>query len=138
MNPGTVILDKEFEFSDGTKKPKYLVILNDGANGQYIAIKTTSQPEFKSRNPGCQSNKFFSCFYLPKGSCCMPGNTWLMLNDLHHLEAMEMIRGKFSHRIEHIGELPPVILKDLLDCTIDSEDITAAQQQILIDVRNSL
>lgn len=77
MNPGTIIFDNDFIFSDGSKGKKILVILNDGSEGFYIVVKTTSKSAFKGINYGCQATDRYPDFFLPEGSCCLNDNTWI-------------------------------------------------------------
>ncbi len=138
MTPGTIISDTQFRFSDGTIGQKLMIILNDGTTGKYIVIKTTSQPKRKGRKTGCQSDDYYPNFYLPDGSCCLRGESWLMLNEFFEFDTSHMLRGKFSGRMKHIGILPTDIVKELLDCAINCQDISLAQEQTLIDMRNNL
>ena len=43
MIPGTVLFNEKFRFSDGEIGKKLLIILNEGKNDTYIAVKTTSK-----------------------------------------------------------------------------------------------
>jgi hypothetical protein len=56
MIPGTILFDQNFKFSDGTTGEKLFVVLNDGACGEYICVKTTSNSTYKGTKFGCQSN----------------------------------------------------------------------------------
>ncbi len=142
MTPGTVIFDREFPYHDEDKDDdhgrKLLIILNDGSSGQYIVIKTTSQPRHKLRKFGCQSADYYSNFYLPQGSCFLRKHTWLLLGKFYEFDLNYFLRGRVSGRMDVLGTLPSDILKPLLDCAIDCDDIETAYEQILIDTRNGL
>ena len=56
MIPGTILCDDEFTFSDGSTGKKLLIVLNDGSDGVYIVVKTTSKSDFKGNDYGCQSS----------------------------------------------------------------------------------
>ncbi|HEV7681081.1 MAG TPA: hypothetical protein VGO68_03080 [Pyrinomonadaceae bacterium] len=66
MNPGTILTDTQFLYSDGTTGNKILIVLNDGEVGHYIVIKITSKDKYKSLIYGCQSDDRYPNFYLPK------------------------------------------------------------------------
>jgi hypothetical protein len=68
MNPGTLVFDDEFEFSDGSIGEKILVVLNDGSAGFYVTVKTTSKSSHKGITYGCQSSDRYPNFFLPVGS----------------------------------------------------------------------
>ncbi|HST54069.1 MAG TPA: hypothetical protein VLJ61_18830 [Pyrinomonadaceae bacterium] len=138
MNPGTILHDPQFTFADGELGNKLLVVLNDGKDGIYIVIKTTSQPKQKGRNDGCQLKDRPPNFYVPDGSCCLRGESWFLLVEFYDLKAAELQQKVFVGSIRRIGELPKDLLIELLACAIDSFDIRENQREDLQRVLNSL
>jgi hypothetical protein len=102
MTPGTIVLDREFEFGDegddGDTAKKLLVILIDGRSGSYIVLKTTSRPRFKNRKHGCQSTDYYANYYLPDGSCCLEGESWVLLGKFYEFDLNHFLQGKLSGR----------------------------------------
>jgi|SRR5215831_6790646 len=131
MTPGTILLDDTFRFSDGTTGKKLLVVLNDGENGVYIVVKTTSNSNFKSNNYGCQPDDRYPNFFCPRGSCCLSKDTWIQLDQFFEFKTHELVSRHFSGNIKRIGLLPDEILDQLLDCAITCEDITQEQGKVL-------
>jgi hypothetical protein len=131
MNPGTILHDPQFTFRDGTVGKKYLVVLNDGKNGIYIVIKTTSQPKHKGRNEGCQSGDRYPNFFVPDGQCCLRGDSWFLLGEFFELKVADVLQKKFTGQIEHVGELEKDLLIELLACAVDSSDISESQREEL-------
>jgi hypothetical protein len=138
MIPGTLCCDNEFVFSDGTKGKKILVILNDGEANPYIVIKTTSKSNHKGITYGCQSTDRYPNFYLPNGSCCLRGQTWVMLDQFFEFKSHEMLTKHFLGQMNRIGLLPDAQIKELLLCAIQCDDISVGQGQVLQNTLDSL
>ncbi len=109
MTPGTVLLDTQFEFANGQTGQKYLVILNDGSCGLYIAVKTTSQDRHYTYTPGCQMG-YLACFHMPAGWCCFVRDTWIQLEDFFPIAPADVLQRQlprptsfFSNRIWSTG-----------------------------------
>jgi hypothetical protein len=138
MTPGTILFDKQFQFHDGEIGKKLLVILSDGKIGFYITIKTTSQPQHKGRNEGCQSNDRYPNFFVPDGTTCLRGDSWFILNEFYELNASELDNKVSDGKITYIGNLPTDVLIELFACAIDCLDISTKQADILRDIMPSL
>jgi hypothetical protein len=133
MEPGTLIVDNEFVYRDGSKGKKILIVLNDGTVGHYIIIKTTSKDTYKGISFGCQFKDRYPNFFLPKGCCCLKKNTWVMIDQFFEMTSHELLDKHFSGKMNRIGVLPLSILKNLLDCASDCLDISFAQARVLKD-----
>lgn len=138
MTPGTILCDNEFKFSDGTVGKKLLIVLNDGEIGNYIILKTTSNSNYKGIGYGCQSDDRYPNFFLPKGSCCLNKQSWLLLDQFFEFNAGELIGRHFAGKINRIGVLPTEITKQLLECAINCQDISIKQAEILTEMLASL
>lgn len=138
MVPGTILFDREFEFSDGTKGRKLLVVLTNGEDGYYVVVKTTSQPDYKGITYGCQNSDRYPNFFLPAGSCCLDGQSWILLDQFFDFSAAEVMTWHFSGRINRIGVLPTDIAIQLLHCATEAEDISERQQTAVVDMLNIL
>lgn len=138
MTPGSVLLDRQFKLSDGSTAPKYIVVLNDGKAGFYVTVRSTSKDKGKGRVAGCQSRDRFRNYFLPKGSCCFAKESWLMLNEFHEFDKNQLIAAKMSGRLEYINCLPDSLIKSLLVCAKESNDIMARHEQALDDVLTEL
>jgi hypothetical protein len=131
MNPGTILCDNEFIFSDGSKGKKLLIVLNDGETGRYIIVKTTSKPVYKGITYGCQSEDRYPNFFLPEGSCCLHGQTWVMLDQFFEFSSTDLLSKSFAGQINRIGLLREEILIQLLKCAVGCQDITRKQSEAL-------
>ena len=133
MTPGTILCDDEFIFSDGRTGKKLLIVLNDGESGSYIVIKTTSKSTFKGNDYGCQSTDRYPNFFCPRGSCCLKYDTWIQLDQFFEFKAHELMAKHFTGKIKRVGVLPDQLLRELLDCAVDCQDITSKQAKVLKD-----
>lgn len=138
MKPGTLLCDDQFKFSDGSERKKILVVLNDGAVGYYIIIKTTSNQKFKGVKFGCQSRDRYPNFFLPQASSCLHKDSWLMLNEFFSFELGEFCEKILSKKIVQIGVLRDDIFPLLLDCAIHCDDITLVHRRALEDLVKSI
>lgn len=143
MSPGTILFDRHFVFHDGEVGEKLLVVLTDGRSGQYIVAKTTSNGSRYGLEFGCQLNQRFPCYFLPRGSCCLDGNSWLCLDEFYEFEKAALIQRVMERKVDRIGILPESIAIEVMGCAMGSDDISVAQGDMVRVVweemkRNSL
>jgi hypothetical protein len=129
MVPGTILFDPKFRFHDGKTGEKLFVVLNDGRNGSFITVKTTSNDSRYTFVYGCQILGRYPHFYLPKGSCCLDGHTWLCLDEFYEFDADQLFQRVTDTRINRIGVLPVDILREILSCVTSCEDISEVQAE---------
>jgi hypothetical protein len=134
MVPGTILFDRRFRFHDGAIGEKLFVVLNDGRSGTYITVKTTSQDARYGVSYGCQVTARFPHFFLPRGSCCLNGHTWLCLDEFYELDAERLIRQVTNMRINRIGVLPEEVTREIQGCAISCDDISRAQADRLLEL----
>lgn len=91
MNPGTIFFKKDFEFIDGDSSDKLFVLLTPARNGEFLVVKTTSQPKpWRDYDQGCQAEKGY--FYFPSGTSWFDVNTWVVLDDPLILDARVVLQ----------------------------------------------
>lgn len=138
MTPGTLCVDNNFQYRDGKTGKKILVVLNDGSIGYYLTVKTTSKDTYKGINYGCQTSDRYPNFFLPRGSCCLHLDTWVMLDDFFEFRSHDVLARHFSGQMNRIGILPEEITKELLNCSINCYDITIAQTAALKEILKAM
>jgi hypothetical protein len=138
MTPGSILHDTQFRFSDGTLGNKLLIVLNDGQDGSYIFIKTTSKQKRKNKTPGCQRRDRPPNFFLPKGSCWFDLDTWAELSEFFEADLNSLLKKQLAKTLLHRDILPDGIVKDLLACAVSCDDITKLQEQRLTAILQSL
>lgn len=127
MVPGTILFDPIFRFHDGNTGKKLFVVLNDGRNGSFITVKTTSNDSRYTFVYGCQILGRYPHFYLPKSSCCLDDHTWLCLDEFYEFDADQLFQRVTDTRINRIGVLLVDILREILSCVTSCEDISEVQ-----------
>lgn len=132
MTPGTILFHKDFKFSDGATKDKYLVVLGGVNSGVILAAKTTSKGHRYRIDFGCQSGSYFPAFYLSRGSCCLPLCTWVCLDEFYELKSEILMQEMVSGHVYKHGELAASLTRDLQFCAKGSDDISA-HQEVMID-----
>ena len=132
MTPGTILHHQKFTFSDGTEGNKLLVLLTDLVEGYfYVVAKTTSKDHRKGKNPGCQHKDIYPNYFIPKGTSTFLTDTWIGLNEFYEFKSTELIQRHFSGDIKPLGNLAIPLTKNLLNCTLKSEDITLRQESAI-------
>ena len=138
MKPETILYDNAFEYDDGTTGKKFLIVLNDGKWGFYIVVKTSSKRKDRNTQFGCQLEDRYPNFFLPENSCWFDKNTWVELERYYEFQANELLSKRFSERLKQCGVLDKSITCLLLECAIESEDISIQNANILKSVFNSI
>ena len=138
MTPGSILHDKNFQFKDGEIGNKLLIVLNDGANYPYIIVKTTSKQKTKGKDEGCQLNDNPPNFFLPKGSCSFELDTWAELIEFYEFDVNQVFTKKLNKTLELKNSLPKTILKDLLNCAKNCDDITNKQAEVIGEILKNL
>lgn len=130
MTPGTLFFDRYFRFYDGEEGQKILVALGT-AHSVTIVVKTTSQGRRFRNDFGCQADHRFPNFHLVKGCCCLSKPTWVCLDEYYEFKDSELLQRHFSGDINRIGLLTDEIAIALMECALQSEDISPRQTRII-------
>jgi hypothetical protein len=138
MTCGTVLSDKNFQFSNGKSSPKLLIVLCEfGTN--YLILVTTSQPHSKGKKSGCQNKDKPPNYFLPKGSCWFDDDTWVQLDEVVELDStIQGYKKKDGTVVEYKDVLPTALMKHILDCALESEFIEEFYLDFLRKVRDKL
>ena len=130
MIPGTLFFDREFVFHDQDEAEKIFVVLGR-RDGVTVVAKTTSQGRLYKNEYGCQGGHRFPNFHLPLGSCCLPKPTWICFHEFYDFRDTELLQKHFSGTVNRIGTLADGITLELLECALQSEDISGRQTEIV-------
>lgn len=131
MKPGTIIFHKDFKFSDGATKDKYLVVLGRRDDGVVLVAKTTSKGHRYRLDFGCQSGNRYPAFYLSQGSCCFPVCTWICLDEFYELKKALLMQSMVAGSVFRFGEIESTLARDLQFCAKGSDDISTHQEAII-------
>lgn len=130
MTPGTLFFDRHFRFYDGEEGQKILVALGT-AHGVTMVVKTTSQGRRFRNDFGCQADHRFPNFHLVKGCCCLSKPTWVCLDEYYEFKDSDLLQKHFSGDINCIGLLTDPITVAVMECALQSEDISPRQTRIV-------
>lgn len=130
MTPGTLFFDRHFRFYDGEEGQKILIALGT-AHGVTMVVKTTSQGRRFRNDFGCQADHRFPNFHLVKGCCCLSKPTWVCLDEYYEFKDSELLQKHFSGDINRIGLLTDPITVAVMECALQSEDISPRQTRIV-------
>ncbi|MGH9906190.1 MAG: hypothetical protein ACRD8U_11500 [Pyrinomonadaceae bacterium] len=130
MTPGTLFFHKNFRFHDGAEGEKILVALGT-AQAVTLVVKTTAQGRRYRNDYGCQAKHRFPNFHLPLSCCCLSKPTWICLNEYYEFKDSELLQCHFSGDVNRMGELPDDIAISVMQCAIESEDISRRQADIV-------
>lgn len=131
MTPGTIIFHKDFKFTDGQSKDKYLVILGNLNSGIILVAKTTSKGHRYRLDYGCQSGSRYPAFYFPQRSCCFPICTWICLDEFYELNERSLILSLTRGDVYKFGLLENSTTRDLQFCAKNSDDISPHQEALI-------
>lgn len=130
MTPGTIFIDQNFVFHDGEVGNKILVSLG-AKSGVIVIAKATSQGHRYNSVFGCQVYDRYPNFHLVQHCCVLSKPTWICLHEFYEFSAAALVKKHFAGETKLIGNLPDHITVDLIACALSSQDITAAQEEIL-------
>lgn len=123
MNCGTILYDKEFQFSDGSTINKLAIVLAEYGKNLLVA-KTTSKRYTRNDRQGCQSGDNPPNYFLPKGFAWFKSDTWIELD-----EAIELDEHILHYKIQdeviivHKDVLSKTLIQDILKCALLSNRI---------------
>ncbi|HKS10248.1 MAG TPA: hypothetical protein VJS13_11920 [Pyrinomonadaceae bacterium] len=124
MNCGTIFRDQHFQFSDGPEGNKLAVVLCEYGT-DYLVVKTTSRVHRKGSTAGCQITDTPPNFFLPQRSAWFETDTWIELDECFEYRSYiqkEKVKDGTSHQL-HGAQLPLELMKQIIDCALQSEDI---------------
>lgn len=114
---GDVLHYKDYEFEGGTKKDKYLIILNSACleNPCLFVITTSQSARYRNAKPGCNPQERF--FLIPASwKTIFPVDTYIDLPQIREKNTMDLLKGSLAKHISIIGSLPEKVKTRLLQC----------------------
>jgi hypothetical protein len=116
LQKGEIFYHADFQFDNGGSAPKLLVLLNVPRNNSepYLFCKTTSNPEKKIFQIGCQPDKHM--FYIPKDTDFFNKNTWLELYYIAPFDAASVLKDSFSKLLTSKGKLKDLTIRQIVNC----------------------
>lgn len=138
MNCGTVLRDQNYQFPNGNIGDKLVIVLCE-LGTDYLVFLTTSQAHGRSMVRGCHSADRFPSYFLPQNSCWFHENTWVVLDDVGEINAAIYDQKRKDNTIqEHSDVLLPSLMRDILDCALESDFIDGFYKEFLKNARDKL
>lgn len=130
MKCGTILHDREFQFSNGLTGNKLVIILCDFGTNYLVAV-TTSQQHRKNKVRGCQIKDRPPNYFLPQNSTWFDVDTWVKLDEVVEVDS-DILSSKMAGRVAvSRSSLSNELMKDILDCALQSDDIEEFYLDIL-------
>jgi len=131
MKSSEIIFCKNFEFSDGTKKDKYFIVLNDPQPNQNFLVALTTSQEFfaggtkkRPSTPGCHAPE--ECFFIAQKTEWFPDPTWVCFN-FYEFDQQETLRREQKGIFNKKSCLGALKFTQLINCLKWSKDISKEQ-----------
>jgi len=138
MNCGTVLYDKNFQFANGRMIDKLLIVLCEFGI-DHLVLTTTGQQHSKGDTPGCQSGDKFPSYFLSHGTCWFDKDTWVELHVIHDPPSATTDQKKRDGTIiEHKDVLPIPLMKNIIDCALQSRFIDEFYLEFLRGFRRKM
>lgn len=129
---GEIFHDPQFTFRDGPSGNKLFVLLACADHGVLLVARTTSNPASKSRGYGCHNNDRFPNFFIPREAGLFREDTWVNLDYLTEFTTTPFCRRLADGPLHKLSfRLPVGVLRDLLQCAIEADGTTPAQEAML-------
>ena len=131
FHPGTVLHHRDFQFEDGTKRDKYLIILGANPGCDCLCVLTTTQQWKLESQRGCH-HKPRTYFFIPgDGKNFFLKNTWVVLSDPVIMSNTAIIQKGMENTITVEANLKENITGEIRNCLKGSKDISQKEMQLL-------
>jgi len=126
---GCVFHWEEYEFEDGEKANKYLVLVGTKAGSNYLAVVATSKPHKKSYTPGCHANDGY--YHIPGGKEGFPKDTWLLIAEPKEIVPADFLARALKKQIELKFHLRHDIANAICNCMRQCNDVSDDHKALL-------
>lgn len=127
---GCIFHWSDYQFADGERADKYLVILGCKEQCNYLAVVATSQPKKRKFEPGC--NAAMGYYHIPGGGKdWFPKDTWLLLSDPREIHPGEFLKFAMTKAIQHKGQLRDDIANAIRNCLKRCDDVSEYHLSLL-------
>ena len=131
LKVGAIFYHRDFEFEDGTKRNKYLVVLGAKPDHDYLCVLTTTQQRKNKAERGCH-HKPRTYFFIPgDGKNFFPKNTWIVLSNPFIMNRSEVIKKGMQNIVQIKANLKDNIAGEIRNCLKSSRDISKKQRELL-------
>jgi hypothetical protein len=127
---GNVLHWKKFEFEDGKKKDKYLVVIGAKKGCDYLFAVATSQRHRRAFKPGC--HKKLSYYHIPGvGRDYFKKDTWLIFVKCVQQRQADTLKLISEGALSVEGSLRHDVVKAIQECLRQCDDVPAIHIALL-------
>lgn len=131
MIAGDVIFFCDFQFRDGKKADKLLIILNTPIDSEpYIVCLTTSQPHQRKKQLGCHSAENY--YFVDSKQDNFDKDTWIVFEKVYTLDVARLLNSCLKDGSYRLFELEKTLWGAIKKCISQSKDV----EQDYIDQMN--
>ncbi len=115
MNPGCVLFHRGFEFENGEKADKLLVVLNHQKAGRFLVLLTTSRPrKTRPRDEGCQAERGY--YFVSANRHWFNSDTWILLYRPYEIEAHRLRDSEERGDVRIMATLETDFARAIINC----------------------
>jgi hypothetical protein len=127
---GCILHWKGFQFSDGTSKNKYFVVVGAQPGKNYLTVITTSVSKNKSFEAGGHPEDGY--YHIPGGGRdWFPKDTWLLFEEPQELSASLLVKEGIAGNITIEGHLRHDIANAICNCMRKCSDVSEYHKSLL-------
>src|ERR1700722_2842710 len=123
MQPGEVLLYKDFKFPDGQVKDKLMVVLAPPTDGKVLVVLTTSQQHQRDLKDGCHPSSLETCFTFNANLGGFKTTTWIILTPRLMTEK-GLVSRLTDGRVLAKHRLKDVDYRSIVNCFKKSEEVS--------------
>lgn len=123
MKEGSVLLHRNFQFSDGGVADKLLVVLSSVKDGQLLAVKTTSQQKRRPLKDGCHPDARESVFVFNANPGGFRKTTWIILDPLV-IDVGPLTKRLGDGTVKQLFALNPIDTKAIINCLKKCDEVS--------------
>jgi hypothetical protein len=122
MKAGSILFFKDFQFEDGIKKDKLLLILNNPIDAEpYLLCPTTSQQHNRKKILGCHSQNNY--YFIDQNQDKFVKDTWVVFHKIYPKDIASVIKSGIDRELIKKFELESSLWDTIKNCILKSIDI---------------
>ena len=128
---GAILHYRDFEFEDGTKRDKFMVVLGAKPDCDYLCALTTTKKWKMKADRGCHHNPRTHFFIPGDGKNFFRKDTWLVLSEPRIMSRVEVMQKGMEKILQVKTNFEQNITGEIRNCLKASKDISERQRQLL-------
>lgn len=130
MSQGSILLHKNFQFSDGGIADKLLVVLSLVKDGKVLVVKTTSQQRRRPLKDGCHPDVRESVFVFNANLGGFKKTTWIILDPIM-MDANLLAKCVEDGAVRKLFVLNSIDTKAIINCLRRCDEVSPIHLEFL-------